>query len=46
MPNNFWWLFAAYSVIWVAILGFVVRLLSRQSELRKDLNRLESEIGR
>ncbi len=46
MPNNFWWLFASYSVIWLALFGFVVRLLSRQAELRKDLERLRAEFKR
>lgn len=43
MPNNFWWLFAAYSVIWLALFGYVLKLLGKQSELRRDLERLKSE---
>jgi CcmD family protein len=41
MPKNFWWLFAAYSVIWLALFGYVWRLLGRQRELRRDLERLK-----
>ena len=45
MANNFWWLFAAYGVIWVFLFAFVMRLLSRQGELRRDLDQLRQRIG-
>lgn len=44
--ENFWWLFASYGVIWVAVLGYVGRMGGRQRELERELARLESEIAR
>ncbi len=43
--KNFWWLFAAYSVIWLFVFVFVGRLLGRQAEMRRDLDRLEGRSG-
>lgn len=45
MPKNFWWLFASYSVIWLALFFYVMRLLVQARELGKDLQRLRSTLG-
>lgn len=45
MKDNFWWLFAAYAVIWLFVFVYVVRLQGRQAEMRRDLERLEREKG-
>jgi CcmD family protein len=44
MPKNFWYLFAAYSVIWVALFTYVLRLMGRAGELRRDLDRLRKGV--
>jgi CcmD family protein len=43
MPKHFWYLFAAYSVIWLALMAYVLRLVGRTGELRRDLDRLQGE---
>lgn len=45
MPNNFWWLFASYSVIWGALFIFVMQLLNRQAKLRREVDHLLRERG-
>ena len=39
--ENFWWLFAAYAVIWVALFAYVARMASRQQELEREMQRLD-----
>jgi len=46
MPQNFWWVFASYSVVWVAVIAYVARLFGRQQQVERDLKRLEDERGR
>ena len=41
--ENFWWLFAAYGVIWVALLGYVGRVASKQQQLERELRHLQRE---
>lgn len=41
--ENFWWLFAAYAVIWVALLGYVGRMASKQQQLERELRHLQRE---
>jgi len=41
--ENFWWLFAAYGVIWVALLGYVGRMASKQQQLERELRHLQRE---
>ena len=41
--ENFWWLFAAYAVIWIALFGYVARMASRQQQLERELKQLERE---
>jgi len=39
------YLFAAYTVIWVVLLGYVARLRRRQQDLWKAIKRLEERAG-
>lgn len=39
------YLFAAYSVVWVVLVGYVARLRQRQRELWKAVERLEERAG-
>lgn len=43
MKENFWWLFAAYAVIWLAIYAYVVKLQGQQAKMRRDLAHLEKQ---
>jgi CcmD family protein len=43
MPENFWWVFASYSIVWLAVILYVARLFGRQHQLERDLRRLEDE---
>ena len=45
MIENFWWVFASYSIVWVAMILYVARLLGRQAESERQLDILESERG-
>lgn len=38
-------LFAAYTVVWVVLVGYVARLRQRQKALWKAIERLEDRVG-
>lgn len=40
------YLFAAYSIIWVALLAYALTLSKRQSELAQEVQRLEQAIAK
>jgi CcmD family protein len=42
--RNFWYLFAAYMVIWTAIFLYVVSLSRKNRELRDDLRALQARV--
>lgn len=42
--QNFWYLFAAYMVIWTAIFLYVVSLARKNSELRDELRDLKVRV--
>ena len=44
--DRFWFLFAAYSVIWTLLAGFLVRLGRRHRALERDLRELEERVAR
>lgn len=46
MPKNFWWVFAAYTIVWVALFAYVASLVGRQRSLERDVQRLKEEAGR
>jgi CcmD family protein len=35
------YIFAAYTIIWVVLLGFVVAMVNRQTKLRREIERLK-----
>jgi len=41
--KNFWFLFSAYMVIWVAIFGYILKLNGKMKELKLKLDKFESE---
>ena len=45
MTENFWWVFASYSIVWIAIIIYVARLFGRQREAERQLAILEAERG-
>ncbi len=44
--QNFWYLFAAYMVIWTALFFYVVSLSRKNRELRDDLHELQLRVER
>ncbi|MCL2679001.1 MAG: CcmD family protein [Dehalococcoidia bacterium] len=42
--DNLWYLFAAYGIIWLAVFGYVVMLVSRQRAMRRDIDALKKEL--
>jgi len=44
--DRFWFLFVAYSVIWVLLAGFLVRLGRGHRALERDLKDLEERMAR
>jgi CcmD family protein len=42
--KNFWYLFAAYSVIWTALCVYILRLSQKNKELRAELRALQAQI--
>lgn len=45
MEDNFWYLFAAYSVIWAVVLGFVYSLFVREKNLERELRSLKGRLS-
>ena len=43
MPHKFWWVFSAYSIVWVAILLYLGRLFGRQRTCERQLDALTKE---
>lgn len=39
--ENLWYLFAAYSIIWLIVFGYVLVLIRRESALRREINALK-----
>jgi len=39
--KNFWYLFAAYTVIWAVVLGFVLSFYLRERALRREVEALK-----
>jgi CcmD family protein len=40
--ENFWYVFAAFAVIWVAVLAYLFSLSQRQKRLSRDIERIKS----
>jgi len=39
--KDFWYLFAAYSIIWLVVFGYVFTLIRREKALRKEIAALK-----
>ena len=39
--KDFWYLFAAYSIIWLVVFGYVFALIRREKSLRKEIAALK-----
>ena len=46
MSEGFWFLFAAYSAIWILLAGFLIHLGRRHRVLERELRVLESRLPR
>jgi CcmD family protein len=44
--KNFWYLFAAYTIIWTALFGYIVHLSQKNRELRNELRELQTRVER
>lgn len=42
--DNFWYLFAAYTIIWAVLFGYILMLVSRQRQLQRDVESLSREL--
>jgi len=42
--KNFWYLFAAYSIIWTVLGVYMLRLSQKNKELRSELRALQAQI--
>jgi CcmD family protein len=38
---NFWYLFAAFAVVWVVLFGYVVTLVHRQKKITREIESLK-----
>jgi CcmD family protein len=43
--QNFWYLFAAYMVIWTALFFYLLSLARKNRELRDDLQDLQARVA-
>ncbi len=43
MAQNFWWVFSAYSIVWLGVFLYVAKLFGRQRDLEKEVQRLKDE---
>ena len=44
--KNFWYLFAAYSIIWTALCVYMIRLSQKNKELQVELRNLQAQLER
>ena len=44
--KNFWYLFAAYSIIWTALSLYMLRLSQKNKELWTELHNLRAQLER
>ncbi len=42
--ENFWYLFAAFTIVWTVLFGYVLSLLRRQRQLRRELDSLKETL--
>lgn len=41
---NFWYMFAVFLIIWIAVLAYVFSLSQRQKQLRREIEQLKSAL--
>jgi CcmD family protein len=44
--KNFWYLFAAYTIIWTALFAYIMHLSRKNRELRDELQDLQARVER
>jgi CcmD family protein len=44
--KNFWYLFAAYTIIWTALFVYIMHLSQKNRELRDELRELQARVER
>jgi CcmD family protein len=44
--KNFWYLFAAYTIIWTALFVYLFYLSQKNRELREELRELQLQVAR
>ncbi|MCL2281451.1 MAG: CcmD family protein [Dehalococcoidia bacterium] len=42
--ESLWYLFAAYSIIWLLVFGYVLVLIRRERALRRDIDALKDKL--
>ena len=42
MDNNFWYLFAAYTLIWVGLFVYIFSLSGREKKLGEEIDELKA----
>ncbi len=44
--KNFWYLFAAYTIVWTALFAYLVHISGKNRELRDELQELQAQVQR
>ncbi len=44
--KNFWYLFAAYTIIWTALFLYLTNLSRKNNELREEVHDLQAQVQR
>ena len=44
--RNFWYLFAAYTIIWTALFLYLTNLSRKNNELREEVHDLQTQVQR
>ena len=44
LPNNFAYLFSAYTMIWIILFAYLLRLMRKERALRQQLEALAADI--
>jgi CcmD family protein len=42
--ETLWFLFAVYTIVWAALFGYVLLLVTRQRQLRRELESLKEAV--
>jgi CcmD family protein len=42
MDNNFWYLFAAYTLIWMGLFVYIFSLVGREKKLGEEIDELKT----